>query len=283
MSCLDVFDQLSLGGYRDKANDDRVGSAGGHAWVIDGATGLGEPLMGGSSDAAWFAQCFHEALTRHAAEPEPMRLLALAADDVALAFVHQRKRDPIARWEWPCAAFMLASATDRGVTLSFAGDCRGLVKVGAGPVFAFGATAESEADEAQDAARLADPSADAGSRFRSPEAMTLLRAQRDQALAEGEARIPCPDASFLNQVAQAHVGGERLEVLLMTDGFAAAELRYGLYPNATALMAAVMGQGARVVAAALREYEETVDPEGRLKPRWKRSDDASCIRCRFTG
>jgi hypothetical protein len=281
MASPDIIDMLSLGGYRDKANDDRVGAAGSHAWVIDGATGLGEPLMGGASDAAWFAQSFHEALVRHASEPEPAELLKAAAQDVAVAFVHQRRREPLARWEWPCAAFMMASAVDGGVQLSFAGDCRAILRPDGGPGMAFGATAASEAEEAREAARLADPSADAASRFRSPDALKLLKAQRDAALAPGSPRIPCPDPGFLAHVSHATIMGSRLETLLMTDGFAAAELRYDLFDSAHALFDAVKAQGARGVAALLRDFEERTDPDGRLKPRWKRSDDASCIWCRF--
>jgi hypothetical protein len=282
MAHPDIIDLISLGGYRDKANDDRAGSAGPHAWVIDGATGLGEPLMGGSSDAAWFAQSFHEALVRHAGEAEPAELLKAAAQDVAVAFVHQRRREPVARWEWPCAAFMMASRIEGGVKLSFAGDCRAILRPDDGPIMAFGATAASEAEEAREAARLADPCADSASRFRSPEALKLLKAQRDAALSPGNPLIPCPDPGFLAHVSHATVMGRRVETLLMTDGFAAAELRYGLFDSAHALFDAVKGQGARAVAAALRDFEERVDPDGRLKPRWKRSDDASCVWGRFS-
>lgn len=36
-------------------DEDVVGCCGDAAWVIDGATGVGDPLLAGVSDAAWFA------------------------------------------------------------------------------------------------------------------------------------------------------------------------------------------------------------------------------------
>jgi len=36
-------------------NEDVAGHCGNAAWVIDGATGVGDPVLAGVSDAAWFA------------------------------------------------------------------------------------------------------------------------------------------------------------------------------------------------------------------------------------
>ena len=53
---LDLIQSLSLAGKPDVANDDRIGSADLHAWVIDGATDLGPPgLLGQRGGAAWLA------------------------------------------------------------------------------------------------------------------------------------------------------------------------------------------------------------------------------------
>jgi hypothetical protein len=67
------------------------------------------------------------------------------------------------------------------------------------------------------------------------------------------------------------------DVLLMTDGFAAAELRYGLYASPQALMAAVRRDGLAEIVRQLRRFELETDPDGKLKPRWKRCDDATAI------
>ncbi len=56
-----VVDTLSLAS--GAVNEDRAGSWGDRAWVIDGATDLGHvPLTRAASDASWFADEFHELL-----------------------------------------------------------------------------------------------------------------------------------------------------------------------------------------------------------------------------
>ena len=53
---LDIVQSISLAGDSAKANDDRTGAGHARAWIIDGATDLGEPgLLGGRGGAAWIA------------------------------------------------------------------------------------------------------------------------------------------------------------------------------------------------------------------------------------
>ena len=53
---LELIDSLSLPGNPGKANDDAFGYREHAAVVLDGATGLGENLLPGPSDAAWLAR-----------------------------------------------------------------------------------------------------------------------------------------------------------------------------------------------------------------------------------
>ena len=53
---FELIDSLSLPGNPEKPNDDAFGFGDQAALVLDGATGLGEPLMPGKSDAAWLAR-----------------------------------------------------------------------------------------------------------------------------------------------------------------------------------------------------------------------------------
>jgi hypothetical protein len=277
---IDVIDQISLGGFRDKANEDRLGFAAGHAWVIDGATGLGDPFMGQGSDAAWLAQRTHERFMAQAACADPRDLLAAAADDLVEAFAAERRRVPEQAWELPCGAFMLASAVAGGVRLSWTGDCRAIVQPQGGPLMCFGATALSEEDEAAQVSRFGE-GGDAAQRYRQPEALAALREGRAVALAPGNTLILAPDRSFLDHLRQAEVSGGTVDLLLMTDGFAAAELRYGLFDGPAALLAAVRRSGLAEIGRELRRFEHETDPDGRLKPRWKRSDDATALWLRF--
>jgi hypothetical protein len=52
---LEVLDSISLPGNPEKPNDDAFAHIDGAAVVMDGATGLGDQLMPGKSDAAWLA------------------------------------------------------------------------------------------------------------------------------------------------------------------------------------------------------------------------------------
>jgi hypothetical protein len=281
MPVIEIIDQISLGGFRNKANEDRLGLSGSHAWVIDGATGLGEPFMGAGSDAAWLAQRAHEAMTRHADMANPAALMLAVADDLVAAFEAERLREMQATWELPCGAFMLATATSDGVTLSWTGDCRAIVRTGGGPLLAFGATAMSEEAEADLVARLGQ-GGDPARRYQQPEALAELRASRGVVLASGEAMILSPDRGFLKHMRHARVDGDAIDVLLMTDGFAAAELRYGLFDGPAALLAAAEQDGLAVIAQSLRRFEHETDPGGLFKPRWKRCDDATAIWLKIT-
>jgi hypothetical protein len=271
-----VSDQISLGGFRDKPNEDRVGLSMGHAWVIDGATGLGEPFMGTGSDAAWLAQRAHEAFTRHAAMADPRALLERAADDLVAAFEAERSRSLQEPWELPCGAFMLASLGEAGLTITWSGDCRALVQAGDGPVLAFGATPVSEEAEAALVARLGR-GGDPARRYAQPEALAELRAGRGLVLAPGNAFILAPDRGFLKHLNQATIATKQASLLMMTDGFAAAELRYGLYAGPEAMIQAARSSGLARMGEQLRRFEHETDPDGVLKPRWKRCDDATAI------
>ena len=53
---FELIDSLTLPGDPAKANEDACANTDAMAVVIDGATGLGERLMPGPSDAQWIAQ-----------------------------------------------------------------------------------------------------------------------------------------------------------------------------------------------------------------------------------
>ncbi len=279
MPHFSIVDQISLGGFRHK-NEDRLGLAGRHAFVVDGATGLGAPFMPGVSDAGWLAQRAAESIGRRSQE-EPAQLVEGLADDLIAAFAAEATRPLQHRWELPCGAFMLASLADGGVTLSWTGDCRAILRTDAGLTLAFGATAESEAEEAAQVTALSQGPHDPAARFNTPEVLASMRASRGEALAEGRARHLSPDRGWLPRVRHATVEAQAADILLMTDGFAAAELRYDLYAKPEDLIAAAREEGLQAIAATLRRFERETDPEGVLKPRWKRSDDATALWVRF--
>jgi hypothetical protein len=277
MPGISILDQISLAGFRDQPNEDRLGAAGRHAWVIDGATGLGEPFMGGASDAAWLAQTASEAFVQESGHVQPADLVRAAAARIAGCFETERLRPPREAWELPCGAFLLASVSERGLVFTWSGDCRAVVRVDGAMVLAFGATPLSEEAEAGLVRKLATASGDPAKRYREPAALAALRRDRGVVLEAGAARILSPDPSFTDHLMQAEAQGSRFEVLLMTDGFAAAELRYSLFEGPTAILSAALGSGLEGIGASLRRFERETDPDGQLKPRWKRCDDATAL------
>jgi hypothetical protein len=281
MTRVAITDQISLAGFRDRENEDRAGVAGAHAWVIDGATGLGLPFMGAGSDAAWLAQQAHESITKRAPDTDAETLLGWLANDLIHAFGRDRTRAVRDAWELPCGAFLLASGEEGGVRLSWNGDCRVLVQPAQGPLLTFGATPLSEEAEA-DLVRRLGQGGDPARRYAAPEALAALRLGRAMTLQPGASLIMSPDTGFLKHVATSFVAGSDIDLLLMTDGFAAAELRYGLFATPAELMRVAREEGLAVIGQALRQFERETDPDGVLKPRWKRSDDATALLVRIS-
>ena len=73
---LELIDAVSAPGHPTRPNDDAYCHAGAVAAVFDGATGLGESLLPGGSDAAWLAR---RAAERLAADHPALRLRQPAA------------------------------------------------------------------------------------------------------------------------------------------------------------------------------------------------------------
>jgi protein phosphatase 2C-like protein len=116
-------------------NEDRAGSAGTLAWVIDGATDLVEaPLVGEHSDAAWLAE--HTQLCLQAMKTEHLDDLAdvpaRVSNHLADAFVRQSRRQPAARWEHPSAAATIIRTNCGQLEWVSLGDCALIVETPAG-------------------------------------------------------------------------------------------------------------------------------------------------------
>jgi hypothetical protein len=102
---LDLIQTVSLAGKAGVPNDDRAGCGDRHAWVIDGATDLGAPgLFGGRGGAAWIAAQAHAAFAGASGPIE--RLCGDVFEAVSASYIRNRRREPIADWELPCAAFV---------------------------------------------------------------------------------------------------------------------------------------------------------------------------------
>lgn len=264
---LAVVAAVSDPGSPGRANEDAWGTAGPFAWVIDGATGLGdERLLPGPSDAAWLAAALGAALAdAAAAAPDPAALLHAAAVAVEARFVAERRRGPREQYEMPTAAVLVCRADGDELDIAELGDCAALVRA-AGHVARPGGTPAGRATERGAAARL-------GAIGRTPEVMAYLRSVRNQANAPGGYAVFAPDAGCAVRARRHRIAGADA-ALLMTDGYLAAAADYGLYDAAALFDAAAADIGAPL--ARLRAVEMD-DPDCRRFPRFKPSDDATAV------
>jgi hypothetical protein len=251
-----------------------VGTAGRHAWVIDGATGLGAKLLRGSSDAAWFATALNDALAAVHSEGARARIAA-AIERVRRGFEAQAMREPTGVWEVPCGSVMLATAHPKHVELTWLGDCTALVRDCDGAITSIGAGVEDARLETAKAIRMGASGLDG---WRQSAATTeALRRSRETYNRPGGSWV-----ARLEPEAADHAETQTIPIepparlLLMTDGFAALAHRYKRYDPA-ALFAAAERIGLAALGEELRRVERDEDPAGAQYKRFKQSDDATAV------
>jgi len=279
---FELIDSLSLPGNPEKPNDDAFGFANHVAVVFDGATGLGEPLMPGKSDAAWLARFGANRILAHAKEGEPPReAVRHALEDAQRSFDALRRREPAERYELPFASLMFTSVTDSGFDALWFGDCAALVRRPDGSVELIG---EAIAKRELEAARVAQLAAKHGlspaAGTNRPEYLAALRRARNRVNTGKGGWLFGPDPRAAD-----HVAGRPIDVpagslvLLMTDGFLALVSDYRRY-TAAKLIEAANTVGLKTLGEELRVIE-TDDIEGKAFPRFKTSDDATALLLRL--
>ncbi|MFA6123558.1 MAG: protein phosphatase 2C domain-containing protein [Sphingomonas sp.] len=265
---FDLLQSISLAGDIAVANDDRTGSSDVLAWVIDGATDLGESgLVGSRGGAAWLA-LEADAAFAAAGDASIDAICKGVFARLARRFAAQRTRAPIAAWELPSASFLAARVGKDGLACRWLGDCAGLLKRG-DTVERIGPPASKD-DENASAAALAEHGL--GLKQRPQPILDALRRSRGRV-----GRY----ALGVDPAAVEHLGGAVLpcaagdELLLMSDGFAALVDVYtacdldGLFGELATL-------GLAGLALRLREIEQA-DADFTRFPRFKRSDDATAL------
>ncbi|AJA11655.1 hypothetical protein FG91_00663 [Sphingopyxis sp. LC81] len=109
------------------ANEDVVGYTDFAAWVIDGASGIGENLVSAVSDAQWFAQRVDRELRDLLASKPTMPfedLFAAVIRHCRSSYSTLARRPPAGRHELPSAAIAFVRALPEKVELATLGDCR---------------------------------------------------------------------------------------------------------------------------------------------------------------
>jgi serine/threonine protein phosphatase PrpC len=287
MSILTILDRISLPGRPDKPNEDAMGEGGSVAFVLDGATGLGDlPLMRGESDAAWVARAAASALSVHAPgfAGDLDSLVYKAATDVERQFRAERQRDDFESFEIPWATLAICGVTSGLINVAFLGDSRLLVRDEHGAVHHFGAPLKYRKGEQALAQKMIAEAK--GERL----GIESIRASVLPQLRASRAKVNTPEGYWLmgpDPRAAAHVVKSQMRlgagamVLMMTDGFYALIEDYKLYDDA-GLIKAALGKGLSALGDELREIELN-DPMGKKFPRMKTSDDATAMLVRAEG
>lgn len=278
---LEILDSLSDPSKPGAENEDRIGWNETAAFVIDGATSLGDSVIAPpSSDAAWIAEWARE---RFAAELLPGRALG---DIVRLVCSSARERffasaaPTIERYRHPSASFQSLRLTDSGLEIAGLGDCTLFLRDAGGILTRHSGLRAGRSSEQAGArktiARLGGLNAD-GEGYRDAETLASLRASRARQNTEGGVWT-----LGIHPEASEHVRIEMPEValpalgLLCSDGFADSVDNYALH-TAADLIDQAEARGVRPLLAAIRRVEREIDPDGLQFPRYKRSDDASAV------
>jgi hypothetical protein len=278
---LRLSDSLSLPGDSSKANEDAFAHGPAGAVVLDGATGLGEPLLPGTSDAAWIARFGARRLMTHLeAGLSGAQAVDAALSDAAHSFAGLARRPPQATWEMPFASMMFCVAVADGIEALWFGDCAAVIAVPGEDAFIVGETLASKGAERERVAQLAAQSGIAPTSGPG-------RAEFLPALRQARNRVNTKDGYFLfgpDEAALGRAQTRRLRlvpgtrILLASDGFLALVSDYGRY-DLNGLIARA-GDGLAELGAELRAIEHA-DPDGRAFPRFKQSDDATALFCAF--
>src|SRR6267154_368815 len=146
---FELRDSLSLPGDVGKPNEDAFVHAPRFAAVFDGATGLGERLMPGKSDAQWLAQFGARRLAAHAQTDEGGQRdwLRSAAAEAEKSFAALRKRAPAENYEMPFASLIALSLENGTLDATWFGDCAALIRSGNGAFTMLGETLGKRARE----------------------------------------------------------------------------------------------------------------------------------------
>lgn len=287
MPQISIIDTISDPGKEGRANEDRLGYNRDCAFVIDGATGLGDRqfMEGHGSDAAWIAEFtairFAERLDRGA---EPKAVLRQVSAEARDAFVAVAGDQP--RYAWPLCSLTVLQATDNGFCWFGLGDSAMYILHDDGrsdfiiPIP--GAYEWEQHQAAQHIARVGVIGA-AGVANDDPQTLVDLRRGRArQNTSDGTTWTfgVVPEAADHLAMVEVPVHGGGATALLCSDGLADLVALYKLYDPTTLIQRAATA-GLKSLVSELRHMERTVDPDGLKYPRYKQSDDTTAILLRL--
>ena len=277
-----VLDRISWPGHPDKPNEDVCGVSGDWAWVIDTSIFPGTaPVVDAKSDAAWLARFANERLSNLAPHAEDgVTVLRHVMEEARTAY---RAIAPVERHDdfvtWPLGAMTLVRRRGKVLDAWTFGDTTAYLRQPDGTVQVLGDAPGLRDAESATAAQLMRQ---AGSRptaiLDEPVFLAWLGERRERQRRSG---IPAALLSF-NPAAADRLRHDTSScedgtaILLASDGFSALVDLYRAM-EAEALMEAALANGLEPLVELAREIETERDPDGRLYPRFKVSDDTTAI------
>lgn len=277
---LTILDAISLKG-QGAQNEDAYGAQDGFAWVLDGATGVAASrIAGGVSDAAWYAARVDAELSRairRQPDADTPTLLREAVEEVAQGYrtaTAGQEEPPFP----PSAAFVMLRTGDHGVDFTGLGDCAALFTPADGGIGYFEPDEERRIDNESLRRLVAEQE-------KTPDAdHAEITARLTPVLRRNRARMNTPEGYWILSFSQAaldHLYARRVAVdrsapvILMSDGFTRAlKMLDGM--NEARLYDAILSDGAAAIGDRLRRAE-AADASCRRHPRFKKSDDATCL------
>ncbi len=266
---FETLQSISLNGDPHKPNDDRCGSTAHLAWVVDGATDMGQPgLLGPQGGAAWLASTASSAFASIVSDTIE-ETCSRAFAHIETAFHNQRTREVQAAWEVPKAAFSAVQLAESQLGVAWAADCPALLIKDDQVRWCTG-----EPDTSAEAADARALGAGVGAaRELAGEVLENRRAHRAR---EGHVALSALARSSVAVTCYAqmpvHPGDE---LILMSDGFASLITDYRLY-SAETFSQAVRSKGLPDLLQEVRRIEQE-DAACLKYPRFKVSDDATAL------
>jgi hypothetical protein len=269
-----VLDRISWPGHPEKPNEDICGVSGDWAWVIDTSIFPGtKPVMHEKSADERLSNLAPQAqdgvtLLRHVMEEARTAYRAVAPAERHDDFV-----------TWPLGAMTLVRRRGSVLDAWTFGDTTAYVRQPDGTVATLG---DAPGLRDAEAAKAAELMRQAGSRptaiLDEPVFLAWLGERRERQRKSG---IPAallsvnPEAvdRLRHETAPCEDG---TVILLASDGFSALVDLYGAM-DAEAVVEAALTSGLEPLVRLAREIETERDPDGKLYPRFKQSDDATAV------
>ncbi len=287
MPQISIIDTISDAGKQGRANEDRLGYNSHAAFVLDGATGLGDRqfMDGYGSDAAWMAEFGTARLAeRLDTTADPATVLRQVSEEARDIFVRAAGDQP--RYAWPLCSLTGLQTTPTGFRWFGLGDsCMYILHDNGQSDFVIpipGAYEWEQQQAAKHIARLGGIGA-AGVANDDPETLANLREGRArQNTPEGTTWTfgIVPDAADHLALVDVPIHGGGATAILCSDGVADLVALYKLYDPATLIQRAATA-GLKSLVSELRHLEHEIDPDGLKYPRYKQSDDTTAILLRL--